>query len=75
MTKDGREYGPIRYKQIVTELYVISKNLNTSYTDLLQISPLERSYLLDLIREERRVQEEAIERARLAREAKQQNKY
>lgn len=65
----GEPYGPIRFKQIVTELYVISKNLNTSYTDLLQISPLERGYLLDLMQEERRQQQEALEKARMEREA------
>ena len=70
--KQGNPYGPIRYKQIITELYILSKNLNTSYTDLLQISPLERGYLLDLFKEERRIQEEALEKARAQREANRQ---
>ena len=70
----GNPYGPIRYKQIVTELYIISKNLNTSYTDLLQISPLERGYLIELLKEEKRIQEEAIEKARMQREANKQQR-
>ena len=42
-------YGPLRYKQIVAECYKITKNLNTSYTDLMKITPTERSYLLEFI--------------------------
>ena len=53
MTKDGRPYGPERYKSIVRQLYVISKNTYTSYTDLRdKITPSEMTALLQLIKEE-----------------------
>ena len=52
LTKDGQPYAPIRYKEIVRECYVISRNINTSYTDLLDITPSEREYLLEFIKEE-----------------------
>lgn len=50
MTSDGRPYGPIRYQQIVEERYQISKYTHTSYKDLDDITPLERRYLLELIK-------------------------
>lgn len=51
-TKDGKPYGPIRYKEIVKERYLISKNMNTSYNELGQITPTERKYLMEFIIEE-----------------------
>lgn len=53
MTKDGKPYGPERYKNLVKNLYVISKNTYTSYTDLRdKITPSEMTALLQLIKEE-----------------------
>ena len=52
MTSDGKPYAPIRYEQIVEECYAISKRINTSYNDLKQITPLERTYLLQFIRKD-----------------------
>lgn len=53
MTKDGKPYGPERYKSLVKNLYVISKNTYTSYTDLRdKITPSEMTALLNLIHEE-----------------------
>lgn len=50
--KDGKPYGPIRYKEIVKERYMITKNLNTSYTDVGKITPRERLYLMEFIADE-----------------------
>ena len=50
LTSDGRPYGPFRYEQIVEECYAISKRMHTSYGDLMKITPLERTYLLQFIR-------------------------
>jgi hypothetical protein len=50
LTSDGRPYGPVRFEQIVEECYVISSRIHTSYTDLVKISPLERTYLLKFIK-------------------------
>ena len=40
------------YKELVKEAYVITKNTNTSYKDLMDITPIERHYLLEFIKEE-----------------------
>ena len=63
MTSDGKAYAPYRYKQIVTECYYISKNCNTSYTDLMKITPLERKYMLELLNKEAQKVAEAREEA------------
>ena len=52
MTSDGKPYAPIRYKNIVEERYLITKYTHTSYTDLAQITPTERNYLLELIKKD-----------------------
>lgn len=52
LTKDGKPYGPVRFKEIVRERYLISKNLNTSYNEIGQITPTERQYLIEFIAEE-----------------------
>ena len=63
---DGKDkeipYGPWRYKRIVEECYYISHQINTSYTDLLKITPRERSYLVEFINEEARRQKESLEK-------------
>lgn len=61
--KYGNEvpYGPERFKQIVEERYEISKNINTSYTDLGKITPLERKYILGFIIEEKKKEKQYIQ--------------
>ena len=49
LTDDGKPYGPHRFKEIVRERYLISRESNTSYTDLGQITPAERGYLIEFI--------------------------
>ena len=61
-TKDGRPYGPQRYKEIVNERYLISKNLNTSYNEVGQITPTERGYLIEFIAEDIKKANEALEK-------------
>lgn len=51
-TKESLEKAPEIYKELVRECYIISKNMNTSYTDLMNITPTERHYLLEFIKEE-----------------------
>ena len=62
LTRDGKPYGPLRYKAIVQECYMIAKNANTSYTDLMNITPIEKQYLMEFIMQEfeanRKAQEE-----------------
>lgn len=61
MTNDGKPYGPVRFKEIVKERYLISKNINTSYNDTGQITPLERRYIIEFMYEEVKKQKELIE--------------
>lgn len=51
-TEDGRPYAPLRYKEIVREAYILCKNVNISYSDVMKLSPLERSYLLEFLLDE-----------------------
>ena len=64
MTSDGKPYALERYKQIVKERYLISKKCNTSYSDLANISCLERTYLIDFIFEEIQREKELREQAK-----------
>lgn len=59
-TKDGKPYGPWKYKRIVEECYFISHQIHTTYSDLLKITPRERAYLMEFLSKEA----EAIQKAR-----------
>lgn len=58
----GNPIGPRRFKEIVEECWFISKSINTSYTDILQVTPLERRYLIDIIKESNRIEKEEWDR-------------
>lgn len=73
LTEDGRPYGPIRYKEIVKECYIISKNINTSYNDLMQITPTERNYMLEFLTDEAKRREEMLQKKKAEREANRRN--
>lgn len=61
---DGSLYAPKKFKDLVQERYLISKYCHTSYNELGEISPLERSYLVEFIEEEIKKQKEELEKAR-----------
>ena len=63
MTDDGKPFGPIRFKQIVHDCYLISKNMNTSYNDVLDITPAEREYLLEFLEADAKKQAEMLQQA------------
>ena len=63
LTSDGKPYGPWRYKNIVQECYWITKNCNTSYVDILKITPREKDYLLEFISDEIQKTNERIKKA------------
>lgn len=72
MTKDGKPYGPARYKQLVQQCYIIAKNLNTSYIDARDnLTPSEASELLRLMKEDAQKQRERMEKMK---EQRKQNK-
>lgn len=61
LTSDGKPYRAIKYRNIVQERYVIAKNCNTSYTDLGNITPIERQYLLEFILDDAQKKQQLIE--------------
>lgn len=67
-TSDGKPYAPIRYKELVKECFIVSREINTSYTDLLTVTPRELNYMLEFIRERVEREREAIEKAKAERE-------
>lgn len=64
LTSDGEDYGPIRYKAIVEERWYISKHLHTSYNDVGEITPTERSYLIEFIVRELDKERESMEKVK-----------
>ena len=62
----GQPYGPERYKRLVQECYLISKNMNTSYADVLKMTPKEREYLIrfliDDFNEKQKAYEQEVEK-------------
>lgn len=56
------------------ECWFISKNINTSYTDILQISPIERKYLIDIIKESDRIEKEEWDKAMQQSQEKLKNR-
>ena len=69
---DGTAYAPVRYEEIVRECYVISKHINTSYTDVLKITPAERNMMLNFLLEEAKRREEMIAKQEAEKEANKQ---
>jgi hypothetical protein len=64
LTDNGKPYGPWRYKQIVKESYVITKNTNTPYSDVLSMTPAEREYFIEFLAEDFKKQQEQMEQAK-----------
>lgn len=63
-SNNGEPYGPQRYREIVRECAYISDTLHTSYADVLDISYVERVYLLQYIQEKNEATRKAMEEAR-----------
>ena len=61
---DNKPYGPVRYKEIVRERYLISKHTNTSYSDTKDITPIEREYLLEFITDDLSKKAKAMDKIR-----------
>ena len=60
-SKDGKPYGPKRFKEIVKECWFLSDQMNTSYSDILDLSVQERFYIAECIKEKHDAQQKAIE--------------
>ena len=68
-TNDGQPYAPIRFRELVKECYLISKNMHTTYMDVLKMSSTERKYLIQFLVEEARQMNEMIQRRKAEAEA------
>ena len=62
LTSDGKPYAPEAFRRIVQECYLLTKNLHTSYTDILRITPTERHYLLQFLFEDAQKNKEYLEK-------------
>ena len=63
-SNDGSPYGPKRFKELVKECWYISDSLHTSYTDVLDLSYIERVYLIENINAKNDATKKAFEEAR-----------
>ena len=70
LTSDKKPYGPARFKELVKERYLISKHSNTSYKDTEDLTPLERSYILEFITDELQRKKEAYEKMKQEQDAR-----
>lgn len=52
MTTDGKPYGPIRYKAICREMYLIAKNSGIPLDDIKRMTPLERNYFYEFVEDD-----------------------
>lgn len=55
-------YGVARYNQLVNQCYIISRSINTSYSDLLGVNLQELDMMLGFIEEEAREKNEQYEK-------------
>lgn len=49
------------YKAVVRECYTISHIINTSYTDLMNVTPTERRYMMEWLSEENNKRKEDLD--------------
>lgn len=70
LTKDGQPFGPKRYKEIVKECWWISDQLNTSYTDVLDLAFQDRIYLIECIKEKQDETKKAIDQIQQTKDKK-----
>ena len=73
-TSDGKPYGPTRYREIAQERYLISKHTNTSYEDTLNITPLERSYILEFLIDDLQRQKDLYDKAQAEAEMRRKGR-
>ena len=62
--EDGSPFGPTEMEELLHARYYISRYTHTSYVDAGLISPMEREYILGYIKEEKEMEEKAINEAR-----------
>ena len=66
LTNDGKPYGPVRYRQLVKENYIITRQVNTSYMDVLKMMPQDKKIILKEIIDEIDARNKAYEEMRMS---------
>jgi len=51
-TPDGQLFCPQLFKKLVNDCYLISKFIHTSYTDVLNITPMEKNTIIEFIKQD-----------------------
>jgi hypothetical protein len=72
-SSDGTPYSIKRYTNLIKECWYISDQLHTSYTDVLDMSVMERVTLIDLINEKQKKTQEAVEKIQQEAQQKKRN--
>lgn len=60
LTSDGRPFSQFKVDDILRQSYIITRHCNTPYSDVLEMTPMERETLIGIIREELKKQDEAL---------------
>lgn len=60
---------PKLYDRLIEDCYLISKNMNMSYTNILNISPTERNKLKKCLLDEAKLHKQYLEKIKAEREA------
>lgn len=60
--RDGKPYGPTRYKEIMRECWYISKHTHNSYQDVLLMSPTDRDMMISFISDDIKRHNQEMER-------------
>lgn len=55
-------YGVFRFQQIIDECFAISKVINTSYNDLMDVSIMEKNRMIEIITEDNKKQKEELDK-------------
>lgn len=62
-TDDGKPYGPILYKSLIQECYMISRFTHITYDEAMNMTPVERNYISEFLREEVNQRKQAEQKA------------
>ena len=53
LTSDGKVYAHERVNEIIRQCYLITRFCHTPYSDVMDMSPMERETILNIIREDK----------------------
>lgn len=60
---EGKPFGPWMYNEIIREAAYISRNINTTYSDVLDMTPMERRAVVTDINEYNKKRNDALKEA------------